>query len=100
MAKNNYKEDEIGLEVVFDSANYGKVACKIKIVDGLAVATFSDRRLARDMYHKEKQLGIDDVYFRERLSALATKYPLLKKEEIAKNLILKFRAHNIGVRER
>ena len=100
MPQNKFKDDELRLEVVFDSANYGKVACKIKIVDGLAIATFSDRRLARDMYHQEKQLGIDDVYFRERLSALGTKYPLLKKEEIAKNLMLKFKEHNIGVRER
>ena len=99
MPKNKFKDDELRLEVMFDSPNYGKVACLIRITNGLAVATFSDRRLARDMYHQEKKLGIDDVYFRERLSALATKYPDLKKEEIAKNLIAKFKEHNVQVKE-
>ena len=91
------KEEETRLEVVFDSANYGKVACKIKIEDGVALAVFSDRRLARDMYEEEKRLGIDDVYFKERLSALATKYPGKSKNEIAKILIKKFDDHNIEV---
>ena len=39
--------EELKLEVVFDSANYGKVGCKIKIVDGIALAVFTDRRLAK-----------------------------------------------------
>lgn len=99
MAKEN-KDEDLRLEVIFDSSNYGKVGCKIKIVDELAVATFSDRRLAKDMYLKEKELAIDDVYYRERLSALATKYPGLTKTEIAKKLMLKFKEHNIGVNER
>lgn len=90
--------EELKLEVMFDSPNYGSVACLIRITDGLAVATFSDRRLARDMYWEEKKLGIDDVYFKERASAIATKYPLLKKEEIAKNLVTKFEKHNVEVK--
>ena len=100
MAETKFSEDELRLEVMFDSANYGKVACLIRIKDGLAMATFSDRRLARDMYRKEKELGIDDVYFRERISAIGTKYPNLKKEEIAKNLVAKFKKHNIEVKEK
>jgi len=97
--KTKIKGDELRLEVVFDSANYGKVLCKIKILDNIALATFSDRRLARDMYKKEKDLGIDDVYFHERISAIGTKYPNKTKEEIAKNLVKKFEEHNIGVKQ-
>ena len=94
------KPDELKIEAIFDSANYGKVACKIKINDGMALAVFSDRRLARDMYWAEKQLGIDDVYFQERLSALATKYPGKTKEYIAKVLLDKLKAHNVEITRR
>ena len=94
-----FEGDELRLEVVFDSANYGKVMCKIKIKDNLALAVFSDRRLARDMYKQEKELAIDDVYFHERLSAIGTKYPNKTKEEIAKHLIKKFNEHNIEVKQ-
>jgi len=89
--------NELGIEAVFDSANYGKVACKIKITDGVALAVFSDRRLAKDMYYAEKKLGIDEVHYHERLSALATRYPNKKKEEIMKLLVNKLRAHNVQV---
>jgi hypothetical protein len=81
-------------EVVFNSNNYGVVACNIKITDGVALAFFSDRRLARDMYLVERELKIDDVYFKERLSCLGTRYPNLKKEEIAKIIVDKFEKHN------
>ena len=94
------KEKELKIEAIFDSANYGKVSCKIKINDGVALAVFSDRRLAKDMYWAEKQLGIDDVYFKERLSALATKYPGKTKETIAKLLIMKLRKHNVEITRR
>lgn len=97
MAEEN---KELKLEVVFDSKNYGQVACKIKIVDGLALAVFSDRRLAKDMYLAEKKLGIDDVYFKERLSCLGTKYPNKSKEDIAKHLIKKFDEHNVKVKKK
>ena len=98
--ESKYKDEDLKIEAVFDSANYGKVACKIKITDGVALAVFSDRRLARDMYNSEKQLGIDDVYFQERLSALGTKYPGKTKEEIAKILVTKLKAHNIEITRR
>ena len=89
--------DELGIEAIFDSANYGKVACKIKIRDGFALAVFSDRRLARDMYYAEKKLGIDDVQYKERLSALATRYTDKTKEEIITILVNKLREHNVQV---
>ena len=94
MAEEN---KELMLECVFDSANYGKVGCKIKIQDGVALAIFTDRRLAKNMYLAEKKLAIDDVYYHERLSALGTKYPGKKKEDIAKILVAKFDKHNIKV---
>jgi len=92
--------NELRIEAIFDSANYGKVACKIKISDGVALAVFSDRRLARDMYRQEKELAIDDVYFHERLSAIGTKYPNKTKEEIAKILLTKLKAHNVEITRR
>lgn len=92
------KETELTLEVVFDSKKYGAVACKITIIDGLALAVFSDRRLAKDMYNKEKELKIDDVYYKERLNCLGTKYPTKSKEEIAKIIMTKFNEHNIKVK--
>ena len=92
------KENELTLEVVFNSKKYGAVACKINIIDGLALAVFSDRRLAKDMYNKEKELKIDEVYYKERLSCLGTKYPFKTKEEIAKILIKKFDEHNVKVK--
>jgi len=93
--ETKFDGDELTLAVVFDSANYGKVACKIKIIDGYALAVFSDRRLAKEMYLAEKKLNIDEVFYKERLSALGTKYPNKSKEDIAKDLIKKFEAHNI-----
>ena len=91
--------DYLTLKVVFDSSNYGAVSCEIKIRNGLAMAVFSDNRLAKDMYWKEKELAIDDVYYNERASAIGTKYPGKTKEEIAKHLIKKFESHNIKVKE-
>ena len=90
-------ENDLRIEAVFDSANYGKVACKIKITEGVALAVFSDVRLARDMYFAEKKLGIDDVYLKERVSAMATKYPGKNQKQIAKILTDKLNAHNITV---
>lgn len=91
--------DEVVLKCVFDSSNYGKVGCTIKIKDEIAMAVFSDRRLAKDMYLAEKKLGIDDVYYKERLSCLATKYPKKTKEEISKLLVKKLDDHNIQIKE-
>lgn len=88
------KEDEIKIEALFNSKNYGQIACNIKIQDGLALAFFSDRRLARDMYFAEKKLGNPYILFKERLSCLGEKYPNKTKEEIAKELIKKFQDHN------
>ena len=89
--------DTMTLKCIFDSGEYGKVSCNIKIKDEVALAVFSDRRLAKDMYLVEKKLGIDDVYYKERLSCLGTKYPDKSKEEIAKLLIDKLKEHNISV---
>lgn len=88
------EDNELKLEVMFNSNNYGQVGCNIKILDGVAVAVFSDRRLARDMYNIEKKLGINEVYFKERLNMLGTKYPNKTKEEIGKILTDKFEEHN------
>ena len=90
-------DNELRMELVFESKTYGSVACLIKIVDGGAVAVFSDRRLARDMYYAEKKLNIDDVYYKERLNALGTKYPNKTKEEIANILKQKFDRHNEAI---
>ena len=91
------ENDFLTIESVFDSSNYGKVHCKIKIHNGFAMAVFSDRRLAKDMYEAEKKLAIDDVYYHERLSALGTKYPGKTKEDIAKIIITKLNAHNVEI---
>lgn len=88
------KEDELKLEVMFNSANYGQIACNIKILDGVALAFFSDRRLARDMYFAEKRSGNPHISFKERLSCLGENYPNKTKEDIAKELIKKFQEHN------
>ena len=79
------------------SISYNSWPCNIKIFDGVAIAVFSDRRLAKDMYNEEKRLGIDEVYFKERLNCLGTKYPDKTKEEIAKILTTKFQEHNIKI---
>jgi len=97
ISQTKVEGDNLTLECIFDSANYGKVGCKIKIKDGLALAVFSDRRLAKDMYLAEKKLNIDDVYYQERLSCLGTKYPNKSKEDIAKLLIKKLDEHNIRI---
>lgn len=91
--------EQIKLEVMFDSKTYGAVGCNINIIDGVALARFSDVRLARDMYNAEKKLG-NDVYFKERLSTYGEKFPGKTKEEIAKDIIKKFEEHNIKVLEK
>jgi len=89
--------DSLTLKCVFDSGQYGKVGCNITIKDGIAVAVFADRRLAKDMYFAEKKLGIDDVYYEERLSCYGTRYPNKTKEEISKLIIKKLDVHNVYV---
>ena len=91
--------DTLKIKSVFDSSKYGKVGCTIKITDGIAIAVFTDRRLAKDMYWAEKKLNIDDVYYKERLSALATKYLNKTKEEIAKIILKKLDTHNVTIKE-
>ena len=85
------------IKAIFDSSNYGKVSCTITIKKGVALAIFSDKRLAKDMYYAEKKLAIDDVYYNERLGALGTKYPGKTSEEIAKMLLIKLKDHNVEV---
>jgi len=93
-------KEKIKLEVVFQSPLYGQVACLIEIVDFGAIARFSDARLARDMFNKEKQLGNKNQLFVERLSSIAERFPGKKKEEIAKELITKFKEHNATVKQK
>jgi len=93
-------EDELTLEVLFDSKTYGQVACKINIIDGVALAKFSDVRLARDMYNLEKKAGNKNVYFKERLSAFGELYPNKTKEVIARELVTKFEEHNGKVKQK
>jgi len=90
----------IRLEVVFDSPNYGKVGCLIKIADGGAIAKFSDLRLARDMFNAEKKMGNKNQVFEERRGLLIEKYPGKTGVEIAKEITTKFQQHNIKVKEK
>ena len=86
--------------MVFDSPNYGKVGCLIKIADGVAIANFSDYRLAKDMFREEKKLGNKNININERLKCLIELYPGKFKEDIAKELVLKFKEHNIKVTQK
>ena len=97
MVETKLDGDRLILKCVFDSPKYGKVQCNITIKEGVAVAVFADRRLAKDMYWAERKLGIDEVEYRERLSCVATKYPDKTKEDISKILVKKLEAHNITV---
>jgi len=91
--------EKLKLEVLFDSPNYGKVACEINIVDFGAVAKFSDVRLARQMFNEEKKQGNTNQKLIERLSCISEKFTAKKKEQIAKELVKKFEEHNIYVKE-
>ena len=97
--KAKIEGDTITLKCIFESFQYGKVTCMIKIKDEVALAVFSDNRLAKDMYYAEKKIGIDDVKYQERLSCIGTNYPKKNKEEIAKILMKKFENHNIEYKE-
>jgi len=77
----------------YSTPNYGEVAYKIKVVDGIAIWTFSDRRLARDMYNFKKEQGLK-VYFKERLSSFGEIFSGKTREEII-NLIAKEHAELI-----
>jgi len=90
---------QIKLEVVFQSPKYGAVGCLITIVDGAAAAKFSDVRLARDMFWAERELGNKNQIFKQRLSCIFEKFQDKTKEDIAKELIIKFEEHNIKVIE-
>jgi hypothetical protein len=94
------EDDKLRIEVVFDSPNYGQVACLISLMDNVAIARFSDNRLARDMFNKESELGNKNQRFNERLKCIIEKYPGKLKEDIAKELIEKFEKHNVEIKSR
>ena len=91
------RDDKLRIEVVFDSPLYGKVACLIVITDYCAVARFSDKRLAKQMFLEENKTN-KNISYDERRGFLIEKYPTLMKEQIAKELITKFEKHNVYVK--
>jgi hypothetical protein len=98
MENKEYKK--LKIECIFNSPNYGKVACVVDIGDFVAIARFSDVRLAKDMFNAEKKLGNTNQKFNERLKCIIELYPNKTKEEIAKELIDKFEEHNIEVKKK
>lgn len=90
-------KEDMRIECVFKHPQFGPVACLIKIRDEVAVAKFSDVRLARQMYQAEKKLGNKNQKLVERISCLTEVYPGKSKEEIAKVIVDNFEKHNIEV---
>jgi hypothetical protein len=79
----------------YSTPNYGEVAYRINIEDGVAVWIFSDRRLARDMYSIKKQAGNNNVYFQERINAFGEKFPGKTKQEIVEIIFKEHQELNI-----
>lgn len=88
------------IEAVFDSPQYGQVACAIHIDDFAAVARFSDKRLGKDMFEAEKKQGNKNISWDERRGFLIEKYPDKTKDKIAKEIIKKFEEHNVYVKSK
>jgi len=82
MEKPNKNLDKVeGFAGKYSTPNYGEVAYKVRVVDGVALWWFADRRLARDFYNIKKNNGCN-VTFRERLNSVGEKFLNKTKEEI------------------
>ena len=75
--------EEIKLEGMFQSPSYGRVGCKVRVIDGVAVAVFSNNKLGKDLAEAEQRKGNKNITWDERSGWLIEKFGAMKKEEIA-----------------
>lgn len=84
MKEKKDKSNQVeGFTGKYSTPNYGDVNFKVRVVDGVALWWFSDRRLAKDFYNVKK-INKADVTFRERLNSVGERFKNKTKEEILK----------------
>lgn len=79
------KSKYITMNILFETANEGKVGCIVSVCDERAIVKFSHRRVGRMVWASERKLGKEVTYI-ERINGFVEKYPGKKKEEIVEIL--------------
>lgn len=79
--------EEVKLEGVLESKQYGKVGVRVRIVNGASVALFSNPNLGRALFKAEKAVGNVNISWDERNSWLIEKYPGMTQQQIVTKLM-------------
>lgn len=79
--------EEIKLEGILKSPQFGDVGVKVRVIDEVAVAVFSNPQLGRQIFMAEKANGNKNISFEERRGWLTERYPAMDKQIIANKLM-------------